>query len=167
VDAALSIERLRGDNRGAITVSPETVRLEPGGSASITVRLSGQLPNPGVYDGFVVAQLGASRIRIPFLYIVGDNRPYNIFIVQGEDFVGGVNESNWLLVCRVTDRYGIPIQGLPVQFRAVAGGGRINSADASTDVVGKAAALVTLGSGEQEFIAEAGGLAIRFLGIAE
>jgi hypothetical protein len=48
---------------------------------------------------------------------------------------------------------------LNVVFRATKGNGRISYADAQTDVVGKAAAIVSLGSaaGDYEFTAEIAG----------
>jgi minor extracellular serine protease Vpr len=65
---------------------------------------------------------------------------------------------------KVVDRYGVPVENAPVNFRPVVGGGRIERGDTQTDIYGIAAAIPVLGGqiGEQEFEGLVGGLSIPF-----
>jgi subtilisin family serine protease len=152
------------DANATIEISPDSLDLAAGETKSVTVRLAGSQPNPGIYDGFVKIEGGRVPLRVPYMYLVGDGRPDRYFLVLPGSDVWPAGQSDLLLVFRVTDRYGVPVTDTPVTFRATAGNGRINQADAATDRVGKAAALVTLGSqtGEQQFTAEVGDLRVIF-----
>jgi len=109
-------------------------------------------------------------LRVPYLYLVGDGAPYNIFPVMGWDFVGNTNElvPGRYIAFKLIDRYGVPVRNAPVRFRTMLGGGYIDTADPQTDIYGIAAAKVYLGPqlGEQEFTAEVGGLTVAFPGRA-
>jgi uncharacterized protein (TIGR03437 family) len=153
------------DANARVTVSPASVSASSTGTLS--VRLEGTLPRPGAYEGAITIRGGAVDLRVPYLYLVGDGAPYNIFPLEGWDFVGNAGERKFLTF-KLLDRYGVPVRNAPVRFRATLGGGTIDTADAQTDIYGIAAAKVFLGSqlGEQEFTAEAGGLTVYFNGRA-
>src|SRR5439155_10504958 len=110
-----------------------------------------------------------TNLRVPYLYMVSDNAGANMVPVIGADFVGVPGEKGFRMAFKLIDRYGVPVRNAPVRFRAVVGGGTIDLADATTDVFGIAAAMVTLGprAGEQQFSAEAAGLTIDFYGRAQ
>ena len=144
------------DQRAGVRLSQETLNLEPGQDAQIAVQLAGERPEPGAYEGYVLIEGGKARLRVPYLYLVSDGAPDTYFYLSGNGYTAAPNEENIKLEFRVTDRYGVSVPDLPVVFRVTRGNGRILYADESTDVVGKAAAIVALGSGtgQYEFTAE-------------
>jgi len=166
----LSVAPRTQDPRAAVSVTPAALSLEAGASAQVAVRLEGSLPAPGTYEGVINVRGGARALRVPYLYIVGDNSPYNAFPLLGYDFTGVINERipGRLIAFKLIDRYGAPAVNVPVRFRATIGGGYIDAADQRTDTYGIAAARVYLGPllGEQQFAAEAGGLTVYFDGWA-
>jgi len=60
-----------------------SLTLASGVTQSINVTLSGPLPAPGVYEGFVTVSGAANPINIPYLYVVGDGVPYNLLSIAG------------------------------------------------------------------------------------
>lgn len=164
----MDVERWETDGRANLTVIPPTQALDPGQSASISVRLEGNRPDPGSYSGLLHVRGGGQTLDLPYLYLVGDGVPFNAVPLFGDGFLGAVGESDWLMGFKLTDRYGVPVRNQPVTFRVISGGGGIDQRDETTDVYGIAAALVTLGPqlGEQQFEAQAGPLIIDFFGRA-
>ncbi len=163
--------RARDTDRNArVTLSQTSFSLAAGGTAQLTARLDGTRPPPGSYEGFVVIEGGAVPLKVPYLYLVGDGVAFNAFPLRGFGFIGNVNESlPGRLAFKVVDRYGVPVNGVGVRFRNTLGNGVIEIANDRTDVLGIAeASRVFLGPqlGEQEFIAEAGGLTVVFPGRA-
>ena len=166
---AFSVDRRTPDSRKQVTITPSSLTLGPGASDQISARLEGAQPVPGFYEGAVVINTGNSTLRVPYQYLVGDGVPYNLFPLSGDGFLGIVNETGWLMSFKVIDQFGAPVANAPVRFRVISGGGSINEADATTDVLGIAAANVTLGPtlGNQQFRAELTGgsnLTVDFLG---
>jgi minor extracellular serine protease Vpr len=147
------------DQSAEVRLSQSTVDLDTGQDATLTVQLAGERPEPGAYEGYVVIEGGEVPLRVPYLYLVSDGAPDTYFYLFGDGYIGSPNEENIKLEFRVTDRYGVPAPDLEVVFRVTRGNGRISYADETTDVVGKAAAIVSLGSaaGEYEFTAEVAG----------
>lgn len=170
VSVRLSVVPPRQPAQAQPVLSTATASLDPGASTQIAVRLEGSMPSPGSYEGEVRIEGAARPLRVPYLYIVSDNMPYNAYPLLGYDFEGVVNSylPGRLIALKVTDRYGAPVANVPVRFRATLGDGRIEAADRTTDIYGIAAARVVLGPllGEQQFVAEAGGLTVRFDGWA-
>lgn len=170
--ASLSVSVVpRGQATSAqLVLANTTLTLDPGASAQVAVRLEGSMPPPGSYEGEIRIEGAARTLRVPYLYIVSDNTPYNAYPLLGYDFDGVVNSyiPERLIAVKVTDRYGAPVANVPVRFRATVGGGYVEAADPATDIYGIAAARVVLGPllGEQQFVAEAGGLTVPFDGWA-
>src|SRR5262249_48432079 len=139
-----------------------SLTLNPGQQGTVNAQLQGNLPAPGSYEGFIIIDNNNNtRVQVPYLYLVSDGVPYNIFPLINANFVGLVNDPDPFLVgFKLIDRYGVPLANVPVQFQVVSGGGSIGSSDAQTDRLGIAAALVSLGpqEGDQVFTAQAGGL---------
>jgi len=139
-------------------------------ASTLSIRLEGTLPRPGAYEGVLTIRGGAVDLRVPYLYLVGDGAPYNVFPLMGWDFVGNAGEPipGRYIAFKLIDRYGVPVRNAPVRFRATLGGGYIDTADPQTDIYGIAAAKVNLGPqlGEQEFTAEVGGQTVLFPGRA-
>jgi hypothetical protein len=145
-----------------VRVSRSSIDIGPGENAAVSVELAGSAPQPGAYEGWLTIEGGPAPLRVPYLYLASNQRPGRFFHVDGNNFRGAPGQSNVLLVFRVTDQYGVAISGAPVRFRITRGNPRIDVADEVTDLVGKAAANITLGAqaGEQEITAEVGDLRI-------
>jgi hypothetical protein len=118
-----------------------TVSAVAGGS--FTVRLQGTRPAPGSYEGFIEVRDGTRTLRVPYLYMVGDNVAWDVFPVGNGFFVGGVSDVEWEIDMRVVDQYGVPAVGAPVRFSIQSGGGKFNSrgSDDQTHLLGNAAAI--------------------------
>lgn len=156
------------DPSAQITLNPSSVTLNAGQQTMIAVRLTGSVPRPGVYEGAVQVRSGSRTLRVPYLYLVGDGVPFNIFPTAGDGFAGTASSVDWLMAFKVIDQYGVAVSGVPLRFSVAKGGGSIASGDAATDVLGIAGAFVNLGAtlGEQQFQAQAGGLVVDFFGRA-
>lgn len=164
----ITVNQRDRDNNASLAVTPSSLNVNSGAQGTVSVRLSGNLPVPGRYEGFIVIQGGGATLRVPYLYAVGDGVAYDAFPIAGMDFEGEVNQTDWLMAMKVVDRYGVPVANAPVRFRVLAGGGRIDTADSTTDRLGIAGANVVLGPqlGEQEFTGETGSLTVEFFGTA-
>jgi minor extracellular serine protease Vpr len=160
----------RNASAARVTATESNFALAPGANRQITVRLEGARPAPGAYEGDLVITGGAVPLRVPFLYLVGDNAAFNAFPLRGFGFAGNVGDRlPGRLALKVVDRHGVPVDRAPIRFRATLGGGRIDTANAATDELGIAeASIVFLGSqlGDQEFSAESGPLTVYFPGRA-
>jgi minor extracellular serine protease Vpr len=148
--------RITVDQGSTISVAPGTTQL--------TVRLAGARPAAGSYEGFLVFTSNGVSIRVPYLYLVGDGAPHNIYPLSGNGFVSfpgadlDINSSPVLV--KVLDQYGVPVAGANIRWSVVSGGGRIVAASARTDSYGVADAGVQMGPslGEQVFRADVDGL---------
>jgi minor extracellular serine protease Vpr len=155
------------DNNARIAITPASVTLNPGDSRQVSVQLTGTRPSPGSYEGFVTIDGGANSLKVPYLYLAGDNIPANIVAVNRSSFSDVVGNTDLLILFKLIDRFGVPVLNTPVNFRAVAGG-RVTAADPVTNNYGLAGALVDLGTqpGDQVFTGSAGGLTVEFDGSA-
>ncbi len=150
-------------------------QLGAGVQRAITVRLTGSVPAPGIYEGVVriTASGGAPLLEVPYSFEVGDGIPYNGFAIAGDDLIGTVGEPiPELLIAKVVDRYGQPVVNAPVDFYVLDGGGvfATNSQgqvlkDSVTDAFGVAAADVDFGPepGFQDFGVDVGAISVDFL----
>jgi uncharacterized protein (TIGR03437 family) len=151
-----------------VTVAPGTGLLGPGQQTRLVAQLQGGVPGPGSYEGFVLIHVGSATLSVPFLYLVGDGIPDNVLPLAGASFTGAVNGQGFLVALKVIDRYGVAVTGESVQFNVAVGDGVITAADAATDRLGIAAAIVDLGTqpGDQIFTADVGGAQVEFDGYA-
>lgn len=153
---SLAVNRLTGDALTQMTLSSSSVTLLPGASQNVTLTLSGSLPNPGVYQGSVTVNGGSVALHIPYLYLVGDGIPQNVYALSGDDEgdlgVIGSQIADGMLALRVTDQYGVPVANLPVSW-AANDGGTIDPTyfSATTDQNGFAYAVAYLGDFEGEY----------------
>jgi uncharacterized protein (TIGR03437 family) len=148
-----------------VVLSESNFALGSGQSRQVTVRLEGSRPQPGLYEGEVLITGGAVPIRVPYLYLVGDNAVDNAVPLRGFNFVGEAN-ARTRLAFKLVDRYGVPVGGVPVTFRPSVGGGSIDVVVTPTDNLGISEATVFIGAqiGDQEFVAEAGDFDLVFTG---
>jgi len=133
----------------------------------VEVALVGVAPQPGQYEGFleVSRDVGGLELLAPYYFAVGDETPFNTFVISGTGLVGTAGEPlPELLVFKVLDQHGQPVPDLAVTFEPAAGDGSIFQADPTTDAFGVAAADVDAGPepGFADFVATAGGLEVPF-----
>jgi uncharacterized protein (TIGR03437 family) len=150
------------DTRAAVRVNPSSVALEPGKSATITIDLTGSVPNPGSWEGFITVSGGAVPLRIPYTYIVPDGIPNTLVPLTGDSFVTEAGTAvQWAF--KAVDRYGAPVPAVQVRFSPAAS---TYAATPATDDKGIAEAYIYSSEqiGEQSFVAQlqgAGGTEFR------
>jgi minor extracellular serine protease Vpr len=154
VQLRLEIQQRDADARARLNLSATTLSLGPGESGTVSSGISGQFPATGNYEGVIVVTGGEVPLRIPYMYMIGSNVPFNIIPLTGDGFVREPNRQARLDFLAV-DQFGVPVVGRPVDFRVTSGGGRILDATLDTDGYGIASALVQTGNqtGYQEFVA--------------
>jgi minor extracellular serine protease Vpr len=166
----LTLEPRATDPHARVVLERDSVMLGGGESAAVNVSLEGMRPLPGVYEGILMVRGGVAPLRVPWLYVVGNGEPHNIFPLYGFGFRGTVSEPHphGGMAFRVVDRQGVSVAGVPVTFRMTRGGGRVELADTVTDAWGIAGADAILGpfAGPQQFVATAGPLSVTFDGSA-
>ena len=162
---SIAVRQLTSDSKARVTVSPSSVNLPAGQNQSITVSLTGSRPSPGSYEGFIDVTGSGPALHLPYLYLVGDGIPHDIFPIMNGGFVAPPNDYGWRLGFRVVDQYGVPVVNTPVSFQISSGGGKFdaNGGDNTTDKLGNASVWVDVGaSGDQVFKGAAGGLTQEF-----
>ncbi len=154
---------------GHVTLDRTSLTLAGSASTTLNVTLNSSALAPGSYEGALVVAGGATTLRVPYLYLVSDGNPYNIFPLFGDGFVGVVGEQHphGQMAFRVVDQYGVGVPNLDVRFQEIRGG-TVLSAERVTNRYGIAKAAAVLGAqpGQQEFRGLAGGLSVTFLGFA-
>jgi uncharacterized protein (TIGR03437 family) len=163
-----SVNQLVADSRAAVTLTPTSVTLQPGGSVSVQAKLAGSLPVAAAYDGYIVATSGSSTYRVPYQYLVATGVAANVFPIADGVFVGQVYDTGWPLALRAVDSSGVPVQNASLLYTSLTSGGAITAVDPSTLLYGIGGALVNLGGaiGEYDFQGTAGGLSYVFTGYA-
>ena len=162
----LSVNPRTTDNNAAISLDQSSLMLAAGESARFTASLSGTMPGPGSYEGFIVIQGGAVTLQIPYLYMVSDGVPRGLVSLLGLNGTGltGQEVPDGMLAFEVVDQFGLPLPNVPVSFGVVRGGGQIASADAATNVYGIATAQAIMGTTQANntFSGTAGGRTVQF-----
>ena len=144
-----------------------TVRLQPGRSVLLEVRLEGRLPPPGHYEGSLrlTARGADSSLSVPYYCVVGDNVPHDAIILRGRNATGLEGEaSSESVVARVIDRFGVPVSGRDVRFVPGGQSVRILRTSPVTTPSGLLFATVEYGAdpGEQFVVAKVGDLNVEF-----
>ena len=162
VTLTFRVARREPDSRANISISPSSLTLGANQSAQVTVQLTGSNPTTGSYEGAIIVSGGPVELRIPYLYLVGDNVADNIFQVSGFDFVAGVGD-RLELDFKVVDKYGVPVRNLAYRWTGISSD---SVAGRATDDLGIGYAVVNIGSqvGEQSFKVNAGNLELFFDG---
>jgi uncharacterized protein (TIGR03437 family) len=165
---SITVRPLTNDPNARVTVSQSSVSLPAGQSQPITVSLTGSKPAAGAYEGFLDVKGAGPDLHLPYLYVVGNGVPYDIFAISNGSFVDIPNDFGLALAFRVVDSNGVPVANTPVSFQIQSGGGKFNpqGGDKTTDVLGNARVFVDLGPqlGHQIFTGTAGGLTQEFDG---
>ena len=170
VTLALSVSQRDPDTKAHVALDKTSLTLTPGQSDFVTATLTGTLPAAGEYDGAILVQGGGNSLRVPYLYMLGDGMPFNVFALLGDNYDCTVKQviPDGGVVFKVVDRFGVAVAGLPVQFAVASGGGSISQPDAKTDANGIAGAVATCGPNpvDGRFTGTAGGLTVKFSGFA-
>jgi uncharacterized protein (TIGR03437 family) len=164
---SITVRQLSSDSNARVTVSQSSVSLPAGQSQAITVSLTGSKPAAGAYEGFLDVKGAGPDLHLPYLYMVGNGVPYDIFPLLNALFIGPPNDYGYQLGFRVVDQYGVPVANTPVSFQILQGGGKFDAqgGDKLTGAQGNASVWVDLGSqGDQIFTGTAGGLTQEFDG---
>lgn len=170
VNLTITVVQTTPDLLAGIKTDKQTLSLNPGASAAVTVTLAGSTPAGGSYDGNILFRGGTVSLHVPFAYLVPTGTPANLIPLIGLGFDGTVNEPipDGAIAFKLVDSIGLPIAGAPVSFSVRRGGGTLQQADQATDKNGIAAAIPMLGPqpGLQVFTGTAGGFSMTFLGAA-
>ncbi len=124
---------LSGERGSGVQVTPSSVNLAPGATATVTVALTGTAPAAGAYEGFVDVTGAGPTLHLPYTYFVGSGTPANVMAIIGGGFLGYPNDTGWRLAMRVTDSFGVPVTNYPTTFSEQSGGGKIETGSMSTD----------------------------------
>jgi uncharacterized protein (TIGR03437 family) len=150
------------------TLDKTSLSFAPGGAdQTVTLTLPGATPAPGIYEGALTISGGATTVRVPYVYVVGDGLVNDMIPLIGGGFDGPAGAAlDGGLGFKIVDQYGVSVPNASVQFMAGTGAS-ITSQDSQTDNHGVATAQVVLSSvpGTQAFLAQAGGLQMRFSGV--
>jgi minor extracellular serine protease Vpr len=143
VTLALNVVRRDNDGNNTMSISPASLTLNAGQSQTVNLTMSGKAPNPGTYEGQVNITGGSVPLHVPYHYIVSDKKIANVYPLSGDYYFGAVTEYPDYIYMRITDQFGAPIVGAPVQWTAL-GGGAVDYryVDASTDNYGVAGATI-------------------------
>lgn len=147
-----------------ITAVPNNFTLFAGRETQVTLRLSGPRPASGKYDGFIVISGGATELRVPYTFYSGPAAAWNMYALSGS-FFDAIPGYEGVILMKIVDQFGIPVQGVAVRGRVVSGGASIKFANERTDEFGIAEGTIVAGSniGEQVVRFEAGNLFADFV----
>ena len=156
----LSVTRRNPDSATQITLSPATLTLAAGQQRTVTVSFTGSAPAAGIYEGAVNIAGGSQALHVPYLYIMGDGVPAQLYSIAGDEETGtvGMIVPDSVSAFQVIDQYGVPVANLPVAWSASAGGS-VSNYDSVTNMYGEALATTTLGTtpGSYNFTANISG----------
>jgi len=119
VNLRLSVVPMTGTAGSAqVALSASTLSLNGGQcNSGISARLTGTRPGPGAYEGAIQVTGGSVILRIPYLFIVSDNIPFDVLSLEYPfDKVQG-QSGNQYLSFKVVDQFGAPVPD--VTFRVI------------------------------------------------
>ena len=96
-----------------VTVASDKTTVGSGGTLNIS--LSGTVPAPGQYSGFVTLTGGGVTTRIPYLFVVPAGTAFNANMLFAS-IQGTPNSSGGVAAVQVLDAFGAPVAGSPVAF---------------------------------------------------
>ena len=149
--------------------SPEaTFQLQPNQQMVLRVSLQGAMPVPGSYEGhlLVTRQGSDDELRVPYLYVVGDNQPEDAFSIGSRVYRSFANDHShtWVLG-KFVDRYGAPVVGRTATWSFHESSGHLVEYEPLTSPFGLAPAMLGYGDPSDAHvigIATVGDVAVRF-----
>ncbi|MDX2151445.1 MAG: S8 family serine peptidase [Bryobacteraceae bacterium] len=148
--------RPRNASSANVVVSQETFTIQPNSrTGAVSVSVGGTRPAAGIYEGFIEVEGAGAPFAIPYAFVVPDGVPDNAIPLRSYDFESYPGEEFGPLSFKVIDRFGLPVQGVQVNWTARTSGAIIQTSG-RTDEYGIAEAYVRIGEqlGEQVFRAE-------------
>ena len=148
--------------------SEATFQLQPDEQTTLQVSLQGAMPAAGSYEGHLrVTRAGSEdELRVPFLYVVGDNQPEDAFAIGGPVYRGEANDHTHLWVLgKFVDSYGAPAAGKVAHWGWHESSGHLVDYNLLTDAFGLAPAELGFGDPSDAHviaIATVGGVELRF-----
>ena len=166
----LTVQPRDADANGRVTINggrAAVFRLDPGETKTLQIALEGSQPVPGLYEGRLKLDSlnGFGDVSIPYMYVVGDNEPFDALRFRGRYEIGIEGEAaTETVVARVLDQFGVPVAGRSVQFSADQQSITIQRNSSVTGQTGLIFATVRYGpdSGDQSVVAKVGELEIPF-----
>jgi len=113
----------------SVTVSTHSLTLNAGGTATVTVSITGFGLAAGAYEGFIHVMGTNSGVdqRVPYWYGVGSTTPARITILSTASSPAPGSISTDAALFRVTDINGITVPGVSPKATVVSGGGSVRS----------------------------------------
>jgi len=113
---AVAVSTGKAATGASVAVSPQSLTLAGGASGTISVTLSGSVPAAGQYNGAVtVSGSGVQSLRLPYMFVVGNNTAYNLNWLAGFDGLAGQDIGGQPVV-QIVDQFGAPVVGSPVSL---------------------------------------------------
>ncbi|MBI1786392.1 MAG: S8 family serine peptidase [Acidobacteria bacterium] len=151
------------DSRPGPAIPIDTLHLDAGKSADLTVNFTASGLAPGAYEGFITITDPNTRVdtRVPYWYAVPSTVPAGISLLDASDTSKPGTRLRDAIVFRVTDASGVILRGVDPQVTVVSGGGEVSSvASLNRDIPGAYGVTVRLGAraGDNVFRIEVGEL---------
>ncbi len=99
-----------------VAATPSSIAIAAGGTATMTVTLSGKVPAASEYSGYIALKGGSVSMQIPFMALVSDGVAYNAYQLLGSGFEGLPGQDAGTIAFQVTDQYGIAVPGQPMSL---------------------------------------------------
>ena len=153
--------------------SEATFPLQPDEQITLQVSLQGAMPAAGSYEGHLrVTRTGSEdELRVPYLYVVGDNQPEDAFAIGRPVYrsIADVHKHLWVLG-KFVDSYGAPVAGKVAHWGWHESSGHLVDYNLLTDAFGLAPAQLGVGDPSDAHviaIATVGSVELRFDLIAD
>jgi uncharacterized protein (TIGR03437 family) len=147
-----------------VQIPSPNVTIAAGQSQNVTVRLSGNRPATGSYEGFIVV---SPSLRVPYQYLVGSGVPADLFCVRDCGFSAGIQDGyEYGLAMRAIDSFGVPVVSSPVLWNKLAGDATQTYYDPATDRLGDATYFFKINStpGDLIYTGATGSFSVEFDG---
>ena len=153
--------------------SEATFQLQPDQQMTLRVSLAGAMPVAGSYEGHlrVTRQGSDDELRVPYLYVVGDNQPEDAFSIGPRVYRDFANDHahEWVLG-KFVDRYGAPVVGRTAAWDFHESSGHLVEYEPLTSAFGLAPAMLGFGDPSDAHVigvATVGDVELRFDLIAD
>ena len=137
--------------------------LRPRGSGEAVIRISAAGLQPGIHVGRLQF-ISGSFVQTVFVTARVTEAPAQMTMLSGNNGLGGVGAALPPLQVLVSDANQNPLNGVPVDFAIVNGGGSLSSRTAFTNAAGIAGTVLTLppNRGTVQVLATVGDLSVTF-----
>ncbi len=144
VTLSLAVAPALSASGATVALDQQSLTVARGATANVNLTLSGTIPAPGSYSGFVTIQGGPSPLRVPYQFLVASATPGNLIVLAPpSDTLAGQDAGP--IAVKLVDANGLPISGATVTFNAT-GDASFQDVQNVTDRFGVASAEAFLGS---------------------